>query len=422
MLRLLAHLHIFVLGIATLVEEQSDAGMALLQITKDQKRTRDAKEFKDYATPASPSRRLAASDWKAAAGTFVQIPARREGVEETIYAKPLSDDDPSEPGDPSEAAAQKCGTPCVAHCMAGQPRDFIQINGLWKSIKHRLIDQFSESPVVFALLTMGALQDTATKEGQEGHVREGQAAVSNEAVLPGLKYVGVDRALLLREVCQTGACLQEGLRLKCDAKDLGIKELVDEATGTYSNMCEIQVSRFRDALELVQDYEAEHGMKFDWVTRPRPDVYFTRPIIPARFLDANAVQVSPWAACGFGGMDWFYAVPRKHAETIGDFASSVSCEDYKSSPAIKGNCSSCPGCECWMAAWMFAKNIPFERLPWGWFTPSKFCGTDCPHDWDVNPKNVMGMDSRVDSMPCEIGMDSKLTCPVLIEGVFTPGP
>jgi len=358
------------------------------------------------AVPSTPNRKLTPADWEAAAGKFVRISPRREGVQETLFAKSVA----------AGAAPQKCGSPCVAHCIAGQPRDMIGVKGLWKSIKHRLFEQFSDSPVVFALLAMAAQQNTVGGvEGTQGYVRQAQDAVDDHALRPSFDYLGVDRALLLHEACTTGECLQNGLRLKCNAKDLGMTELFDTKTGIYSNMCEIQMSRFRDSLELVRDYEAEHQMKFDWVTRPRPDVYFTRPVPRALMLSLDSVHVSPWAACGYGGMDWFYAVPRKLAETVADFASDVSCSDYKSSPKIGKNCAKCPGCECWLAAWMFAKNVTFQKLPWQWFTPAKFCGAECPGDWDVTPDNIMGLDSRVANEPCTRDALQHVQCPFLLQ-------
>jgi len=363
---------------------------------------------RDLAAPSMPSRKLTAADWGIAAGIFVQIQSRREGVEETLYAKP-------------GVHVHKCGRPCVAHCIAGQPREMIHFKGLWKSMKHRLFEQFSESPVVFALLAMGAVSPPVSDsgapvvEGTAGFVRTPQGEVSNEDMLPSLTYLGVDRALLLREACTTGECLAKGLKLNCRASELGIKALVDKKTGMYSNLCELQVSRFRDALELVRDYEEEHKMRFDWVTRPRPDVFFTRPVTPASTLDPNSAHVSPWAQCGYGGMDWFYALPRKHADTVALFSNGVPCSDYKSRPEIAATCDSCPGCECWLAAWMFAKNVPFVKLPWQWFTPAKFCGAaDCPADWDVTAQSILGLDSRVAHEPCKKSKDLSLWCPMLL--------
>jgi hypothetical protein len=360
-----------------------------------------AKEFHS-ATPAMPSRRLSARDWTAAAGKFTQIGARREGVTETIWAT-------------SNSTAKKCGSPCVAHCIAGQPRDMIHVKGLWKSIKYRLFEQFSHNPVIFALLAMGAEKmESAREEGGEGYVRQQQESVDDEDVRPSLEFLGVDRALLLREACTTGSCLQEGLRLKCDAKKLGNPNPFDEKTGKYTNMCEIQVSRFRDALELVRDYEDEHKMKFDWVTRPRPDVYFTRPVAPVTMLDTNSVHVSPWAACGFGGMDWFYAMPRKFADTYAEFSTGVSCDDYFTDANIATQCNKCLGCECWQAAWMMKKNLTFTKLPWQWFIPGKFCGDDCPADWEATAKNIMGLDKRAQSDPC-VNDEKGFRCPMLME-------
>jgi hypothetical protein len=292
--------------------------------------------------------------------------------------------------------------------------------GLVKSIKHRLFEQFSDAPVIFAVLALGALNGTGelpgagVPEGKTGFVRTPQTEVKNEELLPSFQYLGVDRALLLREECTTGICLQKDSRLKCNAKQLGLHNFFDNSTGVHSNMCEVQVSRFRDSLELVRGYEYEHQVKFDWVTRPRPDIYFLRPAPSALTLTSDNVYVSPWAACGYGGMDWFYAVPRQYADTVADFTSSVSCSDYHSNPDISHKCSACLGCECWLAAWMYAKKVPFRELPWAWFTPSKFCNhlTDCPDDWNVTQTSVMGLDSQVAEEPCT-QKGTQLSCPSL---------
>jgi len=284
-------------------------------------------------------------------------------------------------------------------------------------MKHRLFERFSQKPVVFALLVLGELaanapvgDDGAVPEGQKGYVRTPQTAIMNEDLRDSLLYLDVHRALLLREKCTTGTCLQKGLRLKCNASELGITSFVDEQSGEYSNMCEVQVSRFRDSLEMVRDYEAENNMKFDWVTRARPDVYFTRPAPQALSLDSEKAYFTPWGQCGYGGMDWFYAIPRQHADTVGNFASHVSCSDYKSDPAIAETCNACAGCECWMAAWLHAQKVSFTRLPWAWAAPAKFCGADCPPDWKVTPDSIMGLDSRVANEPCT-NNKGNITCP-----------
>lgn len=360
----------------------------------------------DIGAPALPSREFTPQDWQGATGKFVQIsPRRGNEVNETLWAKPKAAGIP----------AHKCGKPCAAHVIAGQPRDMLNVKGLWKSIKHRLFEKFSDSPVVFAVLALGESKNkhnAGLDEGTEGYVRTQQEEVADQAVLPALEYMGVDRALLLREACTTGDCLQKGLRIKCKASDLGVQKLYDQKTGIYSNLCEIQASRFRDGMELVRNYESEHQMKFDWVTRPRPDVYFTRPVISALRLDNKVAHVSPWAACGFGGMDWFFALPREHADTLARFTSGVECSQYKNNPDVPPTCNSCPGCECWFAAWMYANNVSFQRLPWQWFTPAKFCGADCPGDWDVTPQNVLGLDSAVKDRPCRyLEHNGTLWCP-----------
>lgn len=396
--------NLFIISITPVaVAERQVVASSLLATARYLQRRESALESD---TPPQPTRELTSQDWEAAKGKFVELSARRGSeVNETLWAKPR----------PAGAPAHKCGSPCVAHCIAGQPRDMITVKGLWKSIKHRLFEKFSESPIVFAVLAMGETKGKdGGVEGVEGFVRGPQEAVENEKLLPGLEYMGVDRALLLREACTDGDCLQKGLRIKCKAADLGVSKMFDQKTGIYSNLCEIQASRFRDGMELVRQYETEHQMKFDWVTRPRPDVYFSRPVAPASSLDIKAVHVSPWAACGFGGMDWFFAMPRAHADTLSRFTSEVECSQYKTNPNVSKTCDACPGCECWFAAYMYSKSVPFQALPWQWLTPAKFCGAaDCPVDWEVNNANVMGLDSQAGVKPCKVDGNGTLSCPML---------
>jgi hypothetical protein len=345
---------------------------------------------------------LSADDWKAAAeGRFLEIQSTKEGVHHTIFAARSSDD------------SHKCGEPCVAHCVAGQPRDMIHEKGLWKSIKHRLFEQMSESPQIFATLALGAVEASHGSEGTEGYVRTPQAEVQNEDVLPSFDYLGVTRALLIRETCTTGSCLQKDLRLKCKAADMNITEMYDKSTGMYKNLCEVQMSRFADCMHLVRGYEKETKTKFDWVTRPRPDVYWTRPAPLITSLDRDKAYFTPWAACGYGGMDWFFALPRRHADSVAQFSSGIQCSHFRHK-SIQSVCLTCPGCECWMAAWMFASNVSFTRLPWGWFTPAKFCpGDACPSDWEVTQQNILGLDPRSIHEPCTRNANGAVWCPGL---------
>lgn len=128
---------------------------------------------------------LTSDDWKDAAahGHFMEIPSKKLRVHHTIYSATSSDE------------PVKCGEPCVAHCIAGQPREMISVKGLWKSIKHRLFEQMSESPHIFAALALGAVRQSLGQEGAMGYVREAQSEVPNEDLLPSLDYLGVKRAL-----------------------------------------------------------------------------------------------------------------------------------------------------------------------------------------------------------------------------------
>merc|ERR1719359_2142237 len=108
-------------------------------------------------------------------------------------------------------------------------------------MKHRWLEQFSESPVVFAVLAVGASKKTVDgPEGTEGFVRHPMAEVHDEELRPSFEFLGIDRALLLREACTTALCLQKDARLRCNAAELNLTALYDKKTGIHTNLCEMQ--------------------------------------------------------------------------------------------------------------------------------------------------------------------------------------
>ena len=48
-----------------------------------------------------------------------------------------------------------------------------------------------------------------------------------------------------------------------------------------------QLDTLRECFRLVEKYEAAHGMKFDWITRLRPDTVIAYPIKPMCFFDSH---------------------------------------------------------------------------------------------------------------------------------------
>jgi hypothetical protein len=73
-----------------------------------------------------------------------------------------------------------------------------------------------------------------------------------------------------------------------------------------------QVDTLRDVFSLVEEYEAEHHMRFDWVTRIRPDLIVLQPVTPWCFLDTQ-----------------YYYVPRRlWMDHIGIFSREVHAETF----------------------------------------------------------------------------------------------
>lgn len=311
-----------------------------------------------------PNGSASAYDWRRAVGTFQRVAPRKAGLDEVIWARPTPRKKP-------------CGTPCVAHCIAGQPRDFTDVRGIWKGIRHRLRG-LSPDPVIFAAIAASAMREAraggATGEGEAAErVRTDTRAVGDEAFRPALEYIQVDRALLYREECETGACLAEGAGLSCGgARELGLTAHFNERTNEFHSFPDVQLRRFQTCMHLVREYERDHGITFDFVSRQRPDGYWAkapwprardlRPAVPTLYL-------SQWAAC-YGGADWFYLAPRRVADIVARFADEMSCERLKH-PKIMPYCSGCLGNECWLAAWMVANGVALERT-WLDVIPAKF--------------------------------------------------
>merc|ERR1712232_1400723 len=146
-------------------------------------------------------------------------------------------------------------------------------------------------------------------------------------------YMDVDRALLLDESCHFGHCLKKG--------------------GVVANICDVQLRRFQTCMNLVREWERDKSMSFVWVTRHRPDVYWVGRSVNPRSprFDRNNVYLHSWAACGYGGADWFFFAGRDKADVIARMPDEFSCEMYRQVGILPQPCFYCLGCECTMVAW-----------------------------------------------------------------------
>jgi len=348
--------------------------------------------------PVWPPGGASSYDWKRAAGKFYQVPTRRCGLQETLWASKSSASLSSQSTSSSSTDSgmhprrRLCGDPCVAHCVAGQPRELLEFQGLMKSIKQRLFEGFSKAPVVFAVFSANLMNGVAPKEGMSAFVRAEVPAVSDKAFLPVLEYMQMDRVLILREDCTTGECMARSNGFVCDANELGLLDYFDKKTCKLYDLCDVQHRRFQTCMHLVREYEVVERRRFDWVTRQRPDVYWMKPPpggVAALMKDSVYVAQSlPWGR-SFGGIDWFFAAPRGFADVLARFPDEMTCARLKRPEVLprlfdrtaEANCETDCGCECFLAAWLYSQDVKFAPLPEDPFMPLKYCGDRCVEKW-----------------------------------------
>merc|ERR1719491_2865986 len=103
--------------------------------------------------------------------------------------------------------------------------------------------------------------------------------------------------------------MQKSAGLSCAAKPLRLTAQYDKKTRNVTNICDVQVRRFQTCMHLVREYEQDHSVTFEWITRQRPDVYWQKPPGDISLLKKNVVYFREWRWCGYGNGDWFYMVP-----------------------------------------------------------------------------------------------------------------
>lgn len=290
----------------------------------------------------------------------------------------------------ASGAQHKCGSPCVAHCVVGQPRHVVtaasgrsaeeNLQHYWGSAKQHAFGAFSEDPVVFSVLSI------SEEAGPE--CRHGQSAMHLDQLESALEFLNASRVLLVNDTCKTASCFRSKSRIG-DCRNNETQETIVQApkrrknrrsmysgdmchdSGDIYYSCDIQVGRVKQCMDLVEEYETEHHMKFDWVMRHRPDFVWSGPAVSVSSLDSEKVHMFPWHhnRC-YGAFDWFYAMPRKHAATIARFKDEITCEHAVQVPswdALHKKPAQCVssrlGCEGYLASWMHSQNVSFAELP-----------------------------------------------------------
>lgn len=284
--------------------------------------------------------------WNQAVRRFLSVePQLQDSAEEQIWAS----------GD-----RFRCGKPCVATCLVGQWRQKVDRRD-W-SLLRDTFSRFSDGGALFTLWSaLGTLRLSGIK-------------------VP-LQNLRPDRALVMWEKCTTPECFREHSQVVCD-KHQNARLNKYFGTGNFYSMygmCDVQVDRMGQCMQLVREFEHDQGLKFDWVVKQSVD-YKWFPDVAATTLNSSMVYMQPWCegdgprAC-YGGFDWWYATPRAYADVISGFRDGVTCDHLDREEIIgkdpffhkNTQCSTNFGCEGWLAAWLFSQKVRFRPLGcWKW--------------------------------------------------------
>ena len=80
-------------------------------------------------------------------------------------------------------------------------------------------------------------------------------------------------------------------------------------------------------MTMVEEYERENQMLFDWVWKIRLDLFFNYPVPHVTLLDpARVYTANPRRQHGWSLVDLFFAVPRKYFHVVFGSVDLVQCE------------------------------------------------------------------------------------------------
>lgn len=481
----------------------------------------------DTAFKGGPYDLTGGADWNSAVQKLVPLPTRRKATRRRAEAETaaLPPQDPSYLSrfnqqqikskriwaQQSFADVQKrrvCGVdnePCVAHCVAGHADDFIAAHSV--PIRHRGIERTAipQHRVVFAVIVSSGLGGIATgkpnpsdaKDGDVGFVRVQRYPIKDDArLVDNFGILGADRAVVVEEDCASQEC-NASLHVVCRSKEWGREgglsggfppstPLQAQTNLVSFSAARAQHGRFATCMQMVERWESDFGITFDWVVKHRPDDYYTAVwprfkdvALPAEFRAAaegafsyavrfsdgskgtarargtkpkgrarsrrgSSSEWSEWTgkknlranenhveagsttrnlvdhttdaprrllleptsssssnlsekpprlpllthhwAHAFGGIDWYFAAPRKFvAPLVARLSAEFHCSHFQDqtvlAPAPVG-CKGTAGSECVLAAWTSYHGVSLLKFPWVLGSPGRFCGGRCPGTWD----------------------------------------
>lgn len=183
--------------------------------------------------------------------------------------------------------------PCIASCVLGHAGDYHDFGSL-KTLRYKFAARatVAGNHATFAVFVTSGLDkkklDTpGSAGGDPGHSRMERRAVRDPAVLKNfMRTLNVDRAVGVEEE-YADVDVNASVQIVCRAKEWGVAvggtgfppmTETQKKTGLVSfASARAQHGRFATCMAMVEQWERDFGMRFDWVVKHRPDNYAPRP-------------------------------------------------------------------------------------------------------------------------------------------------
>ncbi len=141
------------------------------------------------------------------------------------------------------------------------------------------------------------------------------------------------------------------------------QEIFDSAKRTLCiPHCFFQWTKWKRCLDQVLSFEADNGVRFDWIYKSRADsLWGERPKVRVYNMKMDRVYTQNRSfSCGYGGIDHVFAVPRMHWKSFFSLTEQT-CDDAHRTDLPTCRRTECFGCECLIATWLVQNGIPFEE-------------------------------------------------------------
>ena len=184
--------------------------------------------------------------------------------------------------------------PLVAHCVAGLARTFV-LPWVYRSLRRNLVNGFGGRAATLLLIkTFKADGDkTAWKECRSQPKLETWWSSIRRAQLQGaIDYVAPQLVRLLQDDAIAEAAVNHGCNISWHGAPVG-GVAPSPLEGPYRLFYSTEAGRTRlagqlaasgECLHMIEEYERAHDIRFEYVTRSRPDLAFLSPMLPYCFF------------------------------------------------------------------------------------------------------------------------------------------